>query len=337
MSFMDSLDDVGDALSRKSDGRSVQKIALNRITPDPKQPRKVFDQTALEELARSIEARGVIQPITLRTLDEGKTYVIRFGERRWRAAGLAGLADIPAIVTEEGADENERIDQVIENDQRADLSPIEMAQAVNEMVADGLSKETISKRLGRPRADVSMYASLSEFPDELAGDFLARSSIRAVYNLFVAWKTAPEQVLAFVAEHQAGVTTARAAAFVRSLKNPGEQSREEDPGREGDQGEGRQGEGGQGEPLYVQRPEGGQAERKNEQPGSEPSKNEGGGQAEKSSKAPAAPKPKSEAKPVLLHIFVEGRAATIQLPDVVEVQFEDGELVTIPASKIDPS
>ncbi len=332
MSFMDSLDDVGDALSRKSDGRSVQKIALNRIKPDPNQPRKVFDQAALDELAKSIEARGVIQPITLRTLDAGKTYVIRFGERRWRAAGLAGLADIPAIVTEEGADENERIDQVIENDQRADLSPIEMAQAVNEMVAAGLSKETISKRLGRPRADVSMYASLSEFPDELASDFLARSSIRAVYNLFVAWKTAPEQVLAFVAEHQAGVTTARAAAFVRSLKNPGEQSREDDPGREGDQGEGRK-----GEPLYVQRPEGGQAERKNEEPGSEPSKNEGGGQAEKPSRTPAAPKAKSEAKPVLLHIHVEGRAATIQLPDEVEVQFEDGELVTIPASKIDPS
>lgn len=325
---MDSLDDVGDALSRKSDGRSVQKIALNRIKPDPNQPRKVFDQAALDELAKSIEARGVLQPITLRTLDAGKTYVIRFGERRWRAAGLAGLADIPAIVTEEGADENERIDQVIENDQRADLTAIEMAEAVNGMVAEGLSKETISKRLGRSRADVSMYASVAEFPDELAGDFLARSSIRAAYNLFVAWKTAPEQVLAFVAEQPAGVTQIRAAAFVRSLTGAGGQSREEGQGSDG----------GEGDPLFKQRPEGpGTEQKKTEEPASELS---GGGndrQAEKPSKTPAAPKPKSEAKPVFVQVFVEGRPAKVQLPEMVQVAFEDGELATIPASKIDPS
>jgi len=328
MSFMDSLDDVGDALSRKSDGRSVQKIALNRIKPDPNQPRKVFDQAALDELAKSIEARGVLQPITLRTLDAGKTYVIRFGERRWRAAGLAGLADIPAIVTEEGADENERIDQVIENDQRADLTAIEMAEAVNGMVAEGLSKETISKRLGRSRADVSMYASVAEFPDELAGDFLARSSIRAAYNLFVAWKTAPEQVLAFVAEQPAGVTQIRAAAFVRSLTGAGVQSREEGQGSDG----------GEGDPLFKQRPEGPGAEpKKTEEPASELSGSGDNRQAEKPSKTPAAPKPKSEAKPVFVQVFVEGRPAKVQLPEMVQVAFEDGELATIPASKIDPS
>lgn len=328
MSFLDSLDDVGDALSRKSDGRSVQKIALNRIAPDPNQPRKVFDQKALEELAQSIEARGVLQPITLRTLDAGKTYVIRYGERRWRAAGLAGLADIPAIVTEEGADENELIDQVIENDQRADLSPIEIAEAVTAMIADGHSKETIGKRLGRARTDISMYASVLDFPEELTGDFLARSSLRAAYNLFVAWKTAPEQVLAFVSDHQEGVTTARAAAFARSLKEGDSESREED--QRDDQGE--------GEPLFVRRPETPPtSEPKKEEPALELSGGDDDRQAEKRPKTPAAPRAKSEAEPVFIQVYVEGRPAKVQLPDMVKVAFEDGELVTIPASKIDPS
>lgn len=327
MSFMDSLDDVGDALSRKSDGRSVQKIALTRIKPDPNQPRKVFDQAALEELAKSIEARGVLQPITLRTLDAGKTYVIRFGERRWRAAGLAGLTDIPAIVTEDDADENERIDQVIENDQRADLTPIEMAEAVKAMVAEGLSKETISKRLGRSRSDVSMYASVSDFPEELAGDFLGRSSLRAAYDLFVAWKTAPEKVLAFVAHNEDGVTSAGAAAFVRSLKGAGDRSKEADTGH---------GSGGQ-EPLHVQRPEEPGSDKKKEEPASDLSESDSERPAEKPAKTPAKPKPKSEAGPVFIQVYVDGRAAKIQLPDMVEVAFDDGELVTIPSSKIDPS
>lgn len=323
MSFMDSLDDVGDALSRKSDGRSVQKIALNRIKPDPKQPRKVFDQTALEELARSIEARGVLQPITLRTLDAGKTYVIRFGERRWRAAGLAGLADIPAIVTEEGADENERIDQLIENDQRADLSPIEMAASVSEMLADGHSKETISKRLGRSRAVVSMYAAVADFPKELAGEFLVKSSLRAAYDLFVAWKTAPNEVLAFVAERQGVVTASEAAGFGRAMKGPGKTGPDE--------------ESGQGEPLHVQRPEKPTTEPKNEEPAFVSAGGDDERQAEKRPKSPAAPKAKSEAEPVFIQVHVGGRAARVQLPDMVEVSFDDGELVTIPASEIDPS
>ena len=249
MSFLDSLDDVGDALSRKSDGRSVQKIALSRIAPDPNQPRKMFDQKALEELAQSIEARGVLQPITLRTLDAGKTYVIRYGERRWRAASLAGLSDIPAIVTESEADENELIDQVIENDQRADLTPIEMAEAVKAMVADGLSKETISKRLGRPRLDITMYAAFYDFPPELAGEFIQRSSLRAAYDLFVAWKKNPEDVLSFVASHPAGVTTARAAAFVKGLKEGAE-------------------------PLHMQRREDGEQEQDQDQEVREPSERE---------------------------------------------------------------
>jgi len=327
MAWLDDLDNVANALSRKSEGLSVQRIALDRITPDPNQPRKVFDQKALEEMAQSIEARGILQPITVRTRDEGKTYVIRYGERRWRAAGLAGLSEIPAIVTESEADENELIDQIIENDQRADLSPIEIAEAVNGMVADGISKEAISKRLGRSRAAISMYAAISEFPEELAGEFLSKSPLRAAYDLFVAWKTAPEEVLEFVAENPDGVTSAAAAAFGRSIKTGGNQTKKPNGG----------GEGGEGEPLHVQRPQGPGSEPKSRESDRDPPEKEDERQAEARPKTPVAPKPTTDVKPVFVHVSVGGRPAKVQLPDMVEVAFDDGELMTIPASKIDPS
>ena len=326
MTWLSDLDNVADALSRKTEGLSVQRIALDRIAPDPNQPRKVFDQKALEEMAQSIEARGILQPITVRTRDGGKTYVIRYGERRWRAAGLAGLSEIPAIVTESEADENELIDQIIENDQRADLSPIEMAEAVKAMIADGHSKETISKRLGRPRLDITMYAAFYDFPPELAGEFIQRSSLRAAYDLFVAWKRSPEEVLSFVASHPAGVTTARAAAFVKGLKGTSEPLHMQRPDDEGREQEERELEPSEQEPQ-------GQAKREETTPRVPGAEVQPG--ATKPEKTKAAPKEPIDREEVFVTVRIGGRAARVRLPEMIEVAFDDGEVVTMAATEID--
>ena len=144
----------------------LREVAVSLVRPNPHQPRTEFDEEALVALSRSIAARGVLQPVVVRPL-AGGTYELVAGERRLRAARLAGLDTIPAIVRE--TDEGDRLElALIENMAREDLNPVEEARACATLVDDlGLSKEEVGKRVGRSRVSISNMIRTLELPDEV--------------------------------------------------------------------------------------------------------------------------------------------------------------------------
>lgn len=145
----------------------ISQLALTKIEPNPNQPRKKFDQAALEELAESIRLHGVITPITVRPGDQPGTYQIIAGERRWRAARLAGLDEIPAMVLE--AHESEVMElALIENLQRQDLNPIEEAEGYELLMQRfGLTQEEVARRVVKSRPAVANALRLLALPDEV--------------------------------------------------------------------------------------------------------------------------------------------------------------------------
>jgi ParB family chromosome partitioning protein len=141
------------------------ELPVDLIKPNPNQPRTQFDPEALAGLAASIEASGVVQPLLVRPLSDG-SYELVAGERRWRAAQQAGLTKVPAVVRDQA--EAERLQAaLIENMVREDLNPVEEARACAALVEElGLSKEELSRRVGRSRPAVSNLIRLLELPDE---------------------------------------------------------------------------------------------------------------------------------------------------------------------------
>jgi len=144
-------------------GRAVQHIDIASISPHPDQPRKQFDEAALQELADSIAERGVIQPIIVRSLPRGG-YQIVAGERRWRAAQRARLHQIPAIVRDFTDAETMEI-ALIENVQRQDLNPVEEAEAYSRLIAQfGHSQEVLGRLVGKSRSHVANMMRLLDLP-----------------------------------------------------------------------------------------------------------------------------------------------------------------------------
>ena len=145
---------------------NLNEVEIALIDPNPNQPRREFDQEALQELATSIRELGIIQPITLRKM-EGAKYQIIAGERRWRASQLAGLTTIPAyIVTVE--DQNAMEMALVENIQREDLNAIEIALAYQHLAeATGMTQAKISERVGKSRAAVTNYMRLLKLPAQV--------------------------------------------------------------------------------------------------------------------------------------------------------------------------
>ena len=145
---------------------SISEIALDHIYANPDQPRHTFDQEALEELAQSIRDHGVISPITLRK-DAKNQYMIIAGERRYRAAKMAGLNTIPAYIRT-AKDEQVMEWALIENIQREDLDAIEIALAYQRLMDEyHLTQERMSERVGKKRATVANYLRLLKLPAEI--------------------------------------------------------------------------------------------------------------------------------------------------------------------------
>ena len=145
---------------------NADKIKLIDIVTNKEQPRKVFDDEKLNELAQSISQHGVIQPILVRPLSDG-TYQIVAGERRWRASRMAGLSEIPAVVREMTQEEAMAI-ALIENLQREDLNPIEESEGIKLLIDKfELTPEEISKRLGKSRSSVTNALRILKLPDEV--------------------------------------------------------------------------------------------------------------------------------------------------------------------------
>jgi ParB family chromosome partitioning protein len=147
-------------------------LDLGKIVPNPNQPRKEFAADKLDELSASIAARGLIQPVIVRPLGDGR-YELIAGERRWRAAGLAGLARIPAVVRQ--AESAEALElALIENIQRQDLNPIETAQAYRHLADTfDFSHEEIAAKVGKDRSSITNLLRLLSLPDEIQKDLAA--------------------------------------------------------------------------------------------------------------------------------------------------------------------
>ena len=187
-----------DAKQKGMPARQVMDLPLAKIAADPNNPRRHFDRAELEALAGSIKRRGVIQPITVQPANAEGIYILRFGERRWRASELAGKTTVPAIVSNTATDKDSVIDQVIENDQRVDLSHVEMARAVAAMIEEGRSLAQIAEELSRPKSTIAQYSAVSAMPEELRA-LLDDAGLRTVYELHNVWKREPERVLAYIA------------------------------------------------------------------------------------------------------------------------------------------
>lgn len=152
--------------TRANDESSLRELPLDLIQPGRYQPRSVMDPDRLEELAASIRAQGVVQPIVVRRLDEGN-YEIIAGERRWRAAQKAGLQQIPAVIRQV-SDEVTMAMALIENIQREDLNPLEEATALNRLINEfEMTHQQAADAVGRSRAMVSNLLRLLDLPAEV--------------------------------------------------------------------------------------------------------------------------------------------------------------------------
>ena len=157
---------LGAILPDAPSGQEVIEIPVEAIRPNPDQPRVRFEDEALGALADSIATSGVVQPLIARELSD-KSYELIAGERRWRAARMAGLERVPVILRD--SDEAARMEMaLIENMVREDLNPIEEAKACAALVEDlGLSKEDLGKRVGRSRPQISNLIRLLDLPDDV--------------------------------------------------------------------------------------------------------------------------------------------------------------------------
>ena len=145
---------------------SISEIEFSKIQPNPEQPRSIFEEETLEELATSIRSLGVIQPITLKEIGP-EQYMIISGERRYRASRMVGLETIPAYI-KTAADENIVEMALIENIQREDLNSIEIALAYQKLIDTyGLTQEKLSERVGKKRATITNYLRLLKLPAEI--------------------------------------------------------------------------------------------------------------------------------------------------------------------------
>ena len=154
---------------RTSGSSSIGEIEISKIFANPNQPRRDFNEEALQELADSIKELGVIQPITLRKMDDG-TYQIIAGERRYRASQLAGKTTIPAYLLK--ADDEDTMEMaLIENIQREDLNALEIALAYQQLIEQhNLSQEQLSKRIGKGRATIANFLRLLKLPAKIQHD-----------------------------------------------------------------------------------------------------------------------------------------------------------------------
>lgn len=196
----------------------VQKIPLDDIVPNPGQPRQHFDNDALAGLAESIKQHGILQPLVVTPNGSGK-YAIVAGERRWRAARLARLATVPALVRT--TKELERLElAIVENVQRVDLSPLEQAVSIERLHQQfNMTYEAIAKRLGKATSTVHNIVRLLQLPEAareaLHGQQITEGHARAI----LALKDSPEhqaQLLEHITRH--GWSVRQAEQFVTSVK-----------------------------------------------------------------------------------------------------------------------
>jgi ParB family transcriptional regulator, chromosome partitioning protein len=196
-------------------------IPVNQIDVNPRQPRKDFDQAALDELARSLRTTGMLQPVVVRRAAEGRWQLIA-GERRWRAAQQAGLERIPAVVREATDAESLEL-ALVENLLREDLNPLEEAEAYQQILTEfGWTQEQLAQRVGKDRSTIANSLRLLRLPqaiqDDLRSGRLTMGHARALLSL-----TAPSEQLKLrdeILAHQWSVRTTEEGVERRRLVAP---------------------------------------------------------------------------------------------------------------------
>ena len=156
---------IPDIPAEESEDRksSIQEIEVRRISPNPLQPRENFNETALEDLKNSIAEKGIIQPLSVRKVDDG--YELIAGERRLRAVTALEIERVPAYILDVDSDEDMLELSLIENIQREDLNPIDIAKAYDKLLTDcNLTQEQVSRRIGKERSTVANFLRLLKLP-----------------------------------------------------------------------------------------------------------------------------------------------------------------------------
>jgi ParB family chromosome partitioning protein len=214
---LSSLDDK----ARKALG--IHEIELDKIVPNEYQPRKTFQSESLKELAASIKEHGVIQPVIVHQI--GTNYGLIAGERRWRAARLAGLKTIPALVKE--ATKRELIEQaLIENIQREDLNPLEAAEAYKRLQDEfKLTQEDLAKRVGKERSTVTNFLRILGLPRELKQSLATGALSMGHAKALLSLERVRDQIQAASVILRKGLSVREAEALASRLKNPAKETK----------------------------------------------------------------------------------------------------------------
>ena len=216
---------MGDFLEEPASKSPYQLLPLHRVEPNANQPRQDFDEEELAALADSIATHGIVQPLTVRQLPNGY-YQIIAGERRWRAARLAGLHEVPAVVIE--ADDKKTMElALIENLQRQDLNPVEEAMGYQTLMSDyGLTQEETAKRVGKSRPAVAnalrLLALCPQVLEQVRSGVLSAGHARAVLTL----KTEKLQTEAAQKIIALGLSVRQAELLCKNLSKPPVQQEE---------------------------------------------------------------------------------------------------------------
>ena len=196
------------------------EIPIDRVRPNPRQPRKRFDESALTELTDSIRASGVIQPIIVRRT--GDAYELIAGERRWRSAKQAGLATIPAVVRDVTNAESLEL-ALVENLLREDLNPIEAAEGYRQLLADfGWTQEQLGQRIGKDRSSIANALRLLRLPEPIQED-LRSGRLTMGHALSLLSLTSHEEQMKLrdrILAHSWSVRTTEGDIKTRRLTNP---------------------------------------------------------------------------------------------------------------------
>lgn len=206
-----------DAVSTQGSS-TINEIAIDQIEANPNQPRREFDQEALQELATSIREIGIIQPITLRQVADNRFQIIA-GERRWRASQIAGLKAIPAYIrtiSDEGVMEM----ALVENIQREDLNAIEIALGYQHLLDnDGMTQERVSERVGKSRAAIANYLRLLRLPAQIQLALQKKEVDMGHARALLALDSPSQQIKVFKEIQKHGYSVRKVEEMVNMLKN----------------------------------------------------------------------------------------------------------------------
>jgi ParB family chromosome partitioning protein len=212
------IPDLSTLDDREKKALGVSEIELDNIVPNEYQPRKVFDDAKLRELASSIKEQGVIQPVIVHRAGSG--YQLIAGERRWRASRLAGLKTIPALIKE--ATKRELLEMaLIENIQREDLNPLEAAEAYKRLQDEfKLTQEDLAKRVGKERSTVTNFLRLLHLPKEVKQDLANGALTMGHAKALLSLELSRDQVQAAALIVKKGLSVREAESLAARLKNP---------------------------------------------------------------------------------------------------------------------